>query len=162
MSGNPFSTFWHLMVRFGCNKWFWGHFQDFDKNFLDSNHVLKVYFNPSRKNPDFGFLPLPSEPVWLKTPYLNKIHLKENKENLVKNFCSWVDSEFVKTCDELVIRKEKIHCTGMGSYKSSRATRGLVRTYWSRKGQKGHQKYCSAIAHKYKWRHCQKVRDHNV
>ena len=45
--------------------------QDFDKNFLDSKHVLKVYFKLSRKNPDFGFLPLPSEPVWLKTPYLS-------------------------------------------------------------------------------------------
>ena len=87
------------------------------------------------------------------------------KQNLFKRkqrkFRRWVDPEFVKTCAELVIRKEKIHCTGMGSYKSSRATRGLVRTYWSRKGQKGHQKYCFAIAHKYKWRHCQKVRDHN-
>ena len=44
--------------------------QDFDKNFLDSKHVLKVYFKPSRENPDFGFLPLPLMPVWLKNPYL--------------------------------------------------------------------------------------------
>jgi hypothetical protein len=44
--------------------------QDFDKNFLASNLVLKMYFKPSRKNPDFGFLPLPSKPVWLKNPYL--------------------------------------------------------------------------------------------
>ena len=27
--------------------------QDFGKNFLDSKHVLKVYFKPSMKNPDF-------------------------------------------------------------------------------------------------------------
>ena len=32
--------------------------QDFDKNFLDSKHVLKVYFKPGRKNQDFWFLPL--------------------------------------------------------------------------------------------------------
>jgi hypothetical protein len=44
--------------------------QDFDKNFLDLKHVLKVYFKPSWKNPDFGFLPLPSVLVWLKKPYL--------------------------------------------------------------------------------------------
>jgi hypothetical protein len=47
--------------------------QDFNKNFLDSKHVLKVYFKPGRKNPDFGFLPLPSKPVWLKNPYLNDL-----------------------------------------------------------------------------------------
>ena len=46
--------------------------QDFDKNIFDSKHVLKVYFKPSRKNPDFIFLPLPSKPVWLKNPYLIK------------------------------------------------------------------------------------------
>ena len=47
--------------------------QDFGKNFLDSKHVLKVYFKPSRKNPDFYFLflPLSSELVWLKTRHLN-------------------------------------------------------------------------------------------
>ena len=39
--------------------------------FLDSNHVLKVYFKPSRKNQDFLFLPLCSVPVWLKIRYLN-------------------------------------------------------------------------------------------
>ena len=38
--------------------------------FLDSNHVLKVYFKPSRKNQDFLFLPLCSVPVWLKIRYL--------------------------------------------------------------------------------------------
>jgi hypothetical protein len=27
--------------------------QDFGKNVLDSKHVLKVYFKPSRKNKDF-------------------------------------------------------------------------------------------------------------
>jgi hypothetical protein len=47
--------------------------QEFDKKFLDSKHVLKVYFKPSRKNPDFGFLPLPSKLVRLKNPYLRQI-----------------------------------------------------------------------------------------
>ena len=46
------------------------NFMNFDKNFLGSKHVLKVYFKLSKKNPDFGFLPLSSEPVWLKKPYL--------------------------------------------------------------------------------------------
>ena len=47
--------------------------------FLDSNHVLKVYFKSSRKNQDFLFLPLPSVRVWLKIRYLtnqsNLLHL---------------------------------------------------------------------------------------
>ena len=29
-----------------------------------------MYFKPSRKNPDFGFLPLPSKPAWLKNDHL--------------------------------------------------------------------------------------------
>ena len=41
--------------------------------FLDSNHVLKVYFKPSRKNQDFLFLPLSSVPVWLKIRYLSPL-----------------------------------------------------------------------------------------
>ena len=46
--------------------------QDFGKNFLDSKHVLKLYFKPSRKNPYFLFLSLPSEPLWLKICHLIK------------------------------------------------------------------------------------------
>jgi hypothetical protein len=46
--------------------------QDFDKKILDSKHVLKLYFKSSRKNPDFLFLPLPSELVWLKIHHLMK------------------------------------------------------------------------------------------
>ena len=46
--------------------------QDFGKTFLDSKHVLKVYFKPSRKNQKFLFLPLPSLPVWLPTHYLRR------------------------------------------------------------------------------------------
>jgi hypothetical protein len=44
--------------------------QEFDEKFLDSKHVLKVYFKPSRENQDFGFLPLPSKLVRLTNPYL--------------------------------------------------------------------------------------------
>ena len=33
------------------------------KNVCDSKHVLKVYFKPSRKNLDFGFLPFPFKPA---------------------------------------------------------------------------------------------------
>jgi hypothetical protein len=46
--------------------------QEFDKTFLDSKHVLKVYFKPSRKNKDFVFLPVPILPGWLKI-----LHLKD-------------------------------------------------------------------------------------
>ena len=42
--------------------------QDFIKNFLD--HVLKVYFKPSRKNQDFLFLPLSLQPVSLANGHL--------------------------------------------------------------------------------------------
>ena len=45
--------------------------QDFDKNFLESKHVLKVYFKPRRKNSDFGFLPLPAKPVSVKNCHLS-------------------------------------------------------------------------------------------
>ena len=47
--------------------------QDFDKNFLDSKQVLKVYFKPSRKNQDFLFSPLPLLPVFLAHGHLNYI-----------------------------------------------------------------------------------------
>ena len=48
--------------------------QDFEKNFLDSKHVLKVCFKPSRKNQDFWFLPLPLQPVSLANGHLNDIN----------------------------------------------------------------------------------------
>ena len=47
--------------------------QDFGKTKLDLKHVLRVYFKPCRKNQDFGFLPLPSKPVWLKNRYLSSL-----------------------------------------------------------------------------------------
>jgi hypothetical protein len=46
--------------------------QEFDEKFLDSKHVLKVYFKPSRKNKDFVLLPVPILPGWLKI-----LHLKQ-------------------------------------------------------------------------------------
>ena len=48
---------------------------EFDKIFLDSLHVSNMKFKPSWKNPDFGFLPLPSKPVWLKNDHLNGLKL---------------------------------------------------------------------------------------
>ena len=33
------------------------------------------------KNPDFGFLPLPTKPVWLKNPYLNGEKFRAFLEN---------------------------------------------------------------------------------
>ena len=44
--------------------------QEFDEKFLDSKHVLKVYFKPSRKNKIFVFLPDPILPVWLRILHL--------------------------------------------------------------------------------------------
>ena len=41
--------------------------------FLDSNHVLKVYLKPSRKNQEFLFLPLSSVPVLLKIRFLKHL-----------------------------------------------------------------------------------------
>ena len=51
--GTLFSTFWHLILKFGYFNWFLSNKisssgQDFNKNFLDSKHVLKVYCKPSR------------------------------------------------------------------------------------------------------------------
>ena len=43
-----------------------------DKNFLDSKHVLKVYFKPSRKDKDFVFITVPILPVWVKIGYFRK------------------------------------------------------------------------------------------
>jgi hypothetical protein len=48
--------------------------QEFDEKFLDSKHVLKVYFKPSRKNKDFVFLPVPILPGWLKVLHLIDTH----------------------------------------------------------------------------------------
>ena len=61
--------------------------QDFDKNFLDSKHFLKVYFKPSRKNQDFLFLPLPLKPVSLANGHLRvrentKYQNKKEQTNL--------------------------------------------------------------------------------
>ena len=39
--------------------------------FLDSKHVLNVYFKPSRKNEDFVFLPVQILPVWVKIGHLS-------------------------------------------------------------------------------------------
>ena len=46
--------------------------QEFDEKLLDSKHVLKVIFNPSRKNKDFLFSPYPILVGWLKI-----LHLKD-------------------------------------------------------------------------------------
>ena len=37
------------------STWLLSSGQEFDKRFLDSKHVLKMYFKPSRKNPDFFY-----------------------------------------------------------------------------------------------------------
>ena len=52
------------------STWLLSSGQDFGKKFLDSKHVLKVYFKPSRKNQNFLFLPLCSVVVWLKILHL--------------------------------------------------------------------------------------------
>ena len=52
--------------------------QEFDEKFLDSKHVLKVNFKPSRKNKDFVFLPVPILPGWLKILHLSRYVLSLN------------------------------------------------------------------------------------
>ena len=49
--------------------------QDFGKNFIASKHVLKVCFKPSRKNPDFLYLPLCSVLVFLKIHHLRNFQI---------------------------------------------------------------------------------------
>ena len=44
--------------------------QEFDEKLLDSKHVLKLIFKPSRKNKDVLFLPDPILNVWLKILHL--------------------------------------------------------------------------------------------
>jgi hypothetical protein len=52
------------------STWLLSSGQDFNKKFLDSKHVLKVYFKPGRKNQNFWFLPLPSKLASLKNDHL--------------------------------------------------------------------------------------------
>ena len=52
------------------STWLLSSGQEFDKKFLDSKHVLKVYLKPSRKNKDFVFLTVPILPGWLKILHL--------------------------------------------------------------------------------------------
>ena len=48
------------------------HFPKFYLHFIYKYQqcVPTVYFKPSKKNTDFGFLPLPSKPAWLKNDHL--------------------------------------------------------------------------------------------
>ena len=55
------------------STWLLSSEQEFDEMFLDSKHVLKVYFKPSRKNQDVFFLPLPLQPVSLANGHLNDL-----------------------------------------------------------------------------------------
>ena len=54
--------------------------QEFDEKVLDSKHVLKVIFKPSRKNKDLLFLPDPILAGWLKIVHL--IHSKFKMSNI--------------------------------------------------------------------------------
>ena len=59
-----------ILVSEKLSTWLLSSGQEFDEKFLDSKHVLKVYFKPSREKKYFGFLPLPILPVWLKFLHL--------------------------------------------------------------------------------------------
>ena len=65
--------------------------REFDKKFLDLKHVLKVYFKPSKKNPDFGFLSLSSKPIWLKIDYLNERNTNQASQ-IPKSHCAFMYS----------------------------------------------------------------------
>ena len=59
--------------------WLLSSGQEFDEKFLDSKHVLKVYFKPSRKNRKNLLLPLSSELLWLKILHLYlAFHVRTN------------------------------------------------------------------------------------
>jgi hypothetical protein len=47
--------------------------QEFDEKFLDSKHVLKVNFKPSRKQKYFVLLPVPILPGRLKILHLKQL-----------------------------------------------------------------------------------------
>ena len=55
-TNSNYQQFWQAKK---LSTWLLSSGQDFVKNFLDSKHVLKVYFKPSGKNQDFSFSPLP-------------------------------------------------------------------------------------------------------
>ena len=57
--------------------------QDFNKNFIDSKHVLNEYFKPKKKNSDFGFLPLKTWPVFVKNDHLRSHWSKSSSFNTV-------------------------------------------------------------------------------
>jgi hypothetical protein len=63
-------NYYQIWLAEKLSTWLLSSGQDFSKKFLDSKHVLKVYFKPSRKNQNFLFLPLCSELVWLKILHL--------------------------------------------------------------------------------------------
>ena len=73
--------------------------REFNKKCLDSKHVFKVNFKPSRKNSDIGFLPLPSKPVWLKNDHLTQYFYFTTKLRTEKVFsvkgCAMNDKSYV-------------------------------------------------------------------
>ena len=76
------TRFWKYYQIWHAEKlstWLLSSWQDFGKNFLDSKrHVyFKAYFKPSRKKSRFWFLPLSSEPVWLKIHHLKLFEYKQ-------------------------------------------------------------------------------------
>ena len=63
-------------LKSGICTWYFSSGKEFDENLLDSKHVLKVFFKPSRKKKDFVFLPVPILPVWLKIGHLIGYQIK--------------------------------------------------------------------------------------
>ena len=66
------SNYYQIWQAEKLSTWLLSSGQDFDKKFLDSKHVLKVYFKPSRKNQNFWFLPLPSKLASLTNDHLSQ------------------------------------------------------------------------------------------
>ena len=62
-----FSNYWQIWQAENWRTSYLSSGQDYDKNVLDSKHVLKVYFKLIRKYEYFVFLPDPILPVWVKT-----------------------------------------------------------------------------------------------
>ena len=74
-------NYYQIWLAEKLSTWLLSSGQDFNKKFLDSKHVLKVYFKPSRKNKIFLFLPLPSKLASLKNDHLSALFkIKTNSE----------------------------------------------------------------------------------
>ena len=109
--------------------------------FLPFIPFYKMYFKPSRKNTNFGFLPLPSMTIWLKNDHLNGWSLSEL--NRCQQSWTWNYILIVKhvniiklkllAIDEIKCPVAPLHINwdSSGSLPSSQETHFIVLQTWS-------------------------------